>query len=95
MGCAVLRCRHRPGGGRKVDDHIGLGQFFKAGINRYITDFSGFAVHTGHHTAVLTGRNFFDQRMAHTAINSLEHNIRHFPFPFKKSPQQVATGRSA
>ena len=56
---------------------------------------ASLTVHTGHHAAILAGCNFFDQRMAHAAVDSLYHNIRHFLFPFKKGPQQVATGRSA
>ena len=33
--------------------------------------------------------------VSYTHLDSLYHNIRHFLFPFKKGPQQVATGRSA
>lgn len=95
MDGTILYRRHRTGGGRKVDDGIDLGQALKPGINGDIADLTSLTVHTGHHAAILAGCNFFDQRMAHAAVDSLYHNIRHFLFPFKKGPQQVATGRSA
>src|SRR5699024_9916999 len=88
-------CRHRACRGGKVDEYAPAGELFKRVKDGDLSHLPIFTVHAGYHPAIGTGGDFFEQRAAHTAVNSLNDNIRHgfiFLSKCKAGPRKQCRG---